>query len=80
MAIVGGASYPQALALPMSSLSDFFDSRAYSDFLRRKEAEGKVTMAMIDRGDAIIRAVGGLARVMSKSMGALGTLLLKRSR
>jgi len=65
MASLGVASLPEALAMPISVSSAFFDSEAFKRMVGRDEARDKAVLAALARIDNVVRAVGSLGKAVS---------------
>lgn len=49
-----------------SDVRSIFQSKAFGDWKKNREASQKVDLAVIDRLDAVIKSVGNLAKAMSR--------------
>jgi len=58
-------NFDKALAMRKSDIAVIFGSKAFSDWKKSKEAEGKMNLAICDRLDNLIRAVSGLGKAMT---------------
>ena len=61
-----GIDYEQARRMRSSDVRSIFQSKAFTDWKKNREAENKVQLAVIERLDVLIRSVGNLAKVMSR--------------
>lgn len=52
----------QALATPQSVASMFFESKAYKDFMKGKEAENKMQAEIIGRLNTVVKAINVLIK------------------
>ncbi len=66
MPLYSSTSYPEALRLGVSDAQGFFDSKAYTDHRKSREAELKLQAALIARMDVMIRAIGALSNALAK--------------
>lgn len=62
----GGTPYPQALALPLSLVRAYFDSAVHQQQVKNAAAREQVVSAVIARFDAVLKALGGLARMLRR--------------
>lgn len=69
IALEGVASLPEALKLQPSIVTAFFEGKAFGDHRKFQEAEGKVRVAVVDRLNGVIRAIGVLAKSLSTRRG-----------
>lgn len=65
MDLHGGTPYPQALALPMSLVSAYFDSDVIKQHGKAAESQQRIVSAVISRMDAILRSLGNLGKALS---------------
>jgi hypothetical protein len=49
-----------------SDIRTIFESKAYQDWKKSREAKNKLYLAICDRLDNIIRAIGSLGNVLAK--------------
>lgn len=49
-----------------SDVRSIFQSKAFGEWKKGREAEQKVSLAVIERLDVVIKALGNLAKVMSR--------------
>jgi len=61
----GSTPYPQALALPLSYITAYFESPTYLQHSKNTEAEGKVDVAVIGRLDVLIKSISVLSKTMA---------------
>lgn len=52
-----GCSLMQAMATPMSDAEDLFQGRVFSGFVKEREAQAKLQVAIIGRLDALAKAL-----------------------
>ena len=48
-----------------SDVKTLFESKAMKDWARAREAQGKMDLAICERLDNVIRAIGSLGKVMA---------------
>lgn len=60
----GGTPLPLALNMPVSAVSDFFTTGAYSNYCKAQEGQQKLILAVLSRIDNVVRAVGGLGKAL----------------
>jgi hypothetical protein len=56
---------PAALDLPISIARAFFDSKMHTQHVKNMEGRQQLTMAVINRIDGVIKAIGGLGKVLA---------------
>lgn len=61
-----GIDYGQAKTMRSSDVRSIFQSKAFGDWKKNREASQKVDLAVIDRLDAVIKSIGNLSKVMSR--------------
>lgn len=66
LSLYSGTSYKDALACPISDANEFFGSEAFGIWKKNVEASNKMSTVLIERVDGVTRAIGGLAKVLSK--------------
>ncbi len=52
--------------VPVSLAMQFFDSKSFEGWKRSKESDGKVAVAVVNRLNDVIRAIGVLTKGLSK--------------
>lgn len=65
VALEGVASLPEAMRLAPSTVTAFFSGKAFSDHRKFQDAESKAKVAVVDRLNGVIRAIGVLAKGLS---------------
>lgn len=65
MDLHGGTPYPQALDLPLSLATAYFDSPVLKNQAKIVEGQQKTAAAVIGRMDAILKAMGMLGKALS---------------
>ena len=63
LSLYSSTSLNDALRLPVSMANAFFEAKAFSDWRKSRESEMKVSTAVIDRLNMVIRSIGVLAKV-----------------
>lgn len=61
-----GIDYGKALGMRRSDVQVIFDSKAYGDWKKSREATQKIDMAVIERLDVVIKSIGNLGKALSK--------------
>ena len=56
-----------ALRMPASVIKDFFESKAFEDWKKNREAEGRMQSAIVDRLNEIIRGCGIIAKTVARA-------------
>jgi len=54
------------LRLTSNQASHFFESKAFTDFRKHRDAEMKIQVAVVNRLNDVVKSVGILAKMMSK--------------
>lgn len=49
-----------------SDIKAVFESKAYKDWRKSHEAEHKISLAICERLDNVIRGIGGLGKVLAR--------------
>lgn len=57
--------YSKALRMQRSNVQGIFESKAYADWKKSREANQKIDIAVIDRLDVVIKAIGNLGKALS---------------
>lgn len=65
LAIHAHTALPLALDTPMSAVRDFFESGAFTNYRKGLEARQKLSMAMLQRFEAVIKSIGGLGKLLA---------------
>lgn len=65
LAIHAHTALPLALATPLSAVRDFFESTAFTNYRKSLEARQKLSMATLGRFDAVLKAMGGLGKLLA---------------
>jgi hypothetical protein len=60
-----GIDYRQARDMRSSDVRSIFQSKAFGEWKKGREAAQKVDLAVIERLDVLTKAVGNLAKIMS---------------
>src|SRR5450830_561341 len=55
-------SYEAALKMTPSSVSDYFNSKAFTDWKKGKDAETKLQVAVIERLDGVIKSLHAIGK------------------
>ena len=50
----------------ISDARDFLESKAFDTWVKNRELEQKVQLALVGRLDGVIRAIGSLGKVISR--------------
>ena len=61
-----GIDYEQAQRMRQSNVRSIFQSKTFGEWKKNREAVQKVDLAVIDRLDALIKAVGHLTKAVSR--------------
>jgi hypothetical protein len=56
--------FDKALQMCRSDIKQIFESKQFSDWKRSREAQGKMDLAICDRLDNVVRAIGNLGKVI----------------
>lgn len=64
--LYGNTSYTEASRLPTSDIEAFFNSKAFADWRRGREAENKLQAAIVERLNEVIRGTGIVAKTVAK--------------
>lgn len=67
LSIYSNTSLLDAMSIQPSVAKKFFDSKAFSDWSKRRESEIKTQVAIVDRVSGVIRAIGLMAKAIGKS-------------
>lgn len=65
LAIHAHTALPLALATPMSAAADFFQSRAFTNYRKGLEGRQKMSLAVLQRFEAVIKSMGGLGKLLA---------------
>jgi hypothetical protein len=60
-----GQPLDKAMAMQRSDCKALFESKAFEDWKKGREAQGTQFLAICERLDNMVRAVGGLGKVMA---------------
>lgn len=63
-------SYPEALQMPQSAINDLLKSKSFHRFTKAREAEAKMSVALIERMDAVSVNIGKLGEGLFKALAA----------
>jgi hypothetical protein len=63
LSLHSSTSFNDALALPVSAASRFFESKTFADRQKERESEMKIHAAIVGRLNEVIRALGIVAKV-----------------
>ena len=66
LAIHAHTALPLALATPMSAARDFFDSKAFANYRKSLESRQKLSLAVLQRFEGVIKAMGGLGKLLAR--------------
>jgi hypothetical protein len=66
LSLYSSTSLNEALELPVSIAERFFESKSFSDWKKIRESEQKTQVAVINRLNDVIRAVGIVAKVIGR--------------
>ena len=62
----GNTGFAQALGLPNSMLQAYLHSEAFKNHAKNREALQKLELAKMGRMDSILRAMGGLGKLLAR--------------
>lgn len=65
LAIHAHTALPLAYATPLSVARDFFESGAFTNYRKSLESRQKLSVAMLTRFDGVIKAMGGLGKLLA---------------
>lgn len=65
LALHASTALPQALATPLSAAGDFFESSAFASYRKSLEARQKLSLAVLQRFEAVIKSMGGLGKLLA---------------
>jgi hypothetical protein len=65
LAIHAHTALPLALGTPMSDVRDFFESGAFTNYRKSLESRHKLSLAILQRFEAVIKSMGGLGKLLS---------------
>lgn len=57
-----GIDYGKALLMRRSDVTSIFESKAFSDWKKSREAQQKIDAAVLERLDGVIRAIASLGK------------------
>lgn len=63
--IHAGTPYPQALALPMSFASAYFESKVHTQHMKSEEGRQRSLNAVLQRIDGVVKAIGELGKALA---------------
>lgn len=63
LSLYSSTSLNDAMRLSVSAAQHFFESKSFSDWKKNRESEMKLSTAVIDRLNTVIKAIGVLAKV-----------------
>jgi hypothetical protein len=66
LSLYSSTSYPEAMRMGISDARDFLESKAFETWVKNRELEQKVQLALVGRLDGVIKAIGGLGKVISR--------------
>jgi hypothetical protein len=58
----GGTPFPQVMAMPLSMVEAYFASPAYRRLVEADEKRDELSLAVINRLDNVVRAIGNLQK------------------
>jgi hypothetical protein len=59
-----GIDYEKALRMRRSDVQSIFESKAFSEWKKNREGSQKIDMAVIERLDVVIKAIGNLGKAL----------------
>lgn len=62
-----GIDYGKAQLMRRSDVQTIFESKAFGDWKKAQEARQKIDLAVVERLDVVIRAIGNLGKALSRS-------------
>jgi hypothetical protein len=65
LSLYSSTSLNEALELPVSMATRFFEAKAFSDWKKSRESELKTQVSIINRLNDVIRAVGIVAKTIA---------------
>ena len=65
ISLYSNTSLRDALELEIEFAQQFFDSKSFQDRRKNSESELKIQVAVLDRLDGVIKAIGGLGKAMA---------------
>lgn len=65
LALHAHTALPLALATPMSAMRDFFESAAFTNYRKSLESRQKMSLAVLQRFEAVIKSMGGLGKLLA---------------
>lgn len=66
LSIYSNTSLNSALKTPISDASSFFSTKSFTDSQKSKESEIKIHVAVVNRLNEVIKAIGMLAKIFSR--------------
>lgn len=54
------------MRMGISDARDFLESKAFDTWVKNRELEQKVQLALVGRLDGVIKAIGGLGKAISR--------------
>lgn len=70
--LYGNSGLQDAFNVKVSDAADFFEGKAFADWVKGKEAEHKVQAAIGERLNSVIRACGVIVKAVSNLSGGFG--------
>jgi len=64
--LYGNCSLAHADALPPSKVNDFFDGEIFKNRQKSQDSEAKIKIAMVERLNGVIMALGQVAKILVK--------------
>ena len=65
LSLYSSTSLNEALKLPVSLATLFFESKAFSDWRKARESEAKTQAAIVNRLNIVITAIGGVVKAVA---------------
>jgi hypothetical protein len=66
LSLYSSTSLNEALKLPVSTATHFFESKAFKDWRKVQDSKAKTQVAIVERLNGVITAVGSVAKIIAK--------------
>ncbi|MGS0741333.1 hypothetical protein ACVBEF_05815 [Glaciimonas sp. GG7] len=66
LSLYSSTSYPDAMRMCLSDAREFLSAKAFASWIKNREMEQKVQLALVGRLDGVIKAIGALGKAIGR--------------